>query len=326
LFLAPSQIIQGCEALKALEDRSILFPIFSGLFVALKFGQIEQDEECTYEQSLVARFVYETRLHGDPVHYTRALAMQSEMYGRLGQYEKSFEVHDMLVQVYNADEHTAAISESYGSDRCAQSFSWTALWLAEMGNVEKAMETCWYVINDLFPKMEPRNVHNSCCMIYPLLWILKDNGYALEARDDFIAIVVDAFDEYFGGGRSTFFLPLYDPIMMLLDLAGSQDVEQFDDYVEWATIEDNLRYGTVMNCSVGNMGQCADTISAEICFLIAERLKDGKQKRQLIRSGIDIANEVLSLTEAKRMKIAHRVCQELHAKLTEAATKLKMDI
>lgn len=310
----------------ALEDRSILFPIFSGLFVALKFGQIEQDEECTYEQSLVARFVYETRLHGDPVHYTRALAMQAEMYGRLGQYEKALEIQDVVAQVYNAEEHSADISESYGSDRCAQSFSMAALWHVEMGNVDKAMETCWYVINDLFPKMEPRNVHNSCGIIYPLLWIMKDNGYALEARDNFISLVVDPFDEYFGGGRSTFFLPVYDPIMMLLDLAGSQDVEQFDDYVEWAIIEDNLRYGTVMNCSFGNMAYCADTISAEICFLLAERLNDGEQKRRLISSGLDIANEILSLTEAKRMLVARRVAKELHTKLTEAAVKLKMDI
>jgi hypothetical protein len=50
-----------------MKDRSILFTLFSGLFVLLKFGMIEQDKECTYEQEIVRRFVEETKIHGDPV-------------------------------------------------------------------------------------------------------------------------------------------------------------------------------------------------------------------------------------------------------------------
>lgn len=326
IALSP-QIIQGSDALETLADRSILFPIFSGLFVALKFGQIEQDEECTYEQSLVARFVYETRLHGDPVHYTRALAMQAEMYGRLGKYEKALEIQALLTQVYDAAEHSEDISECYGSDRCAQSFGMSAVWHDKLGFPEKALETCWYVINDLIPKMEPRNVHNSCVMMYPLLWILKKQGYALEARDNFVRIVVEAFDQYFGGGRSTFCLPVYESILMLLDLAGDPgNEEHFAEYIDWATNEENLRYGTVINCSLGNLGRCPDTISAEICLLLADRMEDCRQKRQLIRTGLEVANEILSLTEAKRMLVAGQECKEMHALLLEAAKELKLEL
>ena len=308
-----------------MSDRSILFPIFSGLFVALKFGQIDQDEECTYEQSLVARFVYETRVHGDPVHYSRTLAMQGEMYGRLGQYEKALEMHMQLAEVYNAEEHSQAICECYGSDRSAQSFCASALWHVQTGNTAKAIETCWYVINDLFPEVERRNVHNSCIMIYPLLWILKDNGHALEARDHFVSIVVEAFEEYFGDGRSTFCLPVFDPIMMVLDIVGHPEVNDFADYLDWAMDEDNLRFGTVINCSLGHYGRCADSISAEICLLLAERMKDCTEKRHLVRSGLDLTTEVMSLTETKRMIIAGQECREMHARLLKVAHELKME-
>ncbi len=61
------QIIEKCPASAQMTDRSISFTLFSGLFVLLKFGMIEQDKECTYEQDIVRRFVEETKFHGDPV-------------------------------------------------------------------------------------------------------------------------------------------------------------------------------------------------------------------------------------------------------------------
>lgn len=303
----------------------MLFPIFNGLFTALKFGQIEQDDECTYEQSLVARFVYETRLHGDPVHYTRALAMQGEMYGRLGQFDKALEAHDQLAEVYDVEDHSLDVIAEYESDRSGQSFAVSAVWYAQLGDTEKALERCWYVINELLPKMDSRCIHNSFMMIYPLLWILKENGYAQQARDHFSRSVVDAFTEYFGEGRSTSFLPVFDPIMTVLDLASGLKGSAFNSYVEWGLNDDNLRFGTVLNCSLGNLGRCADAISAEICLLVAHHMSNGSQKRRLIRSGLDITNEVISLAEAKRMSIAGHDAEEIHARLVDVGRGLRMD-
>jgi hypothetical protein len=316
------QILQGSKASDDMSDRSILFPIFNGLFTALQFGQIDQDEQCTYEQSLVARFVYETRVHGDPVHYTRALAMQGEMYGRLGQYKKALEKHTQLAEIYNAEEHSAQICEFYGCDRVAQSFGLSALWYAQTGDITKALDTCWYVLNELFPEMDRRNVHNSCLLIYPVLWILKDNNFALDARDHFIRWVVEPFDEYFGDGRSTFCLPVFDPIMMVLDLVGNPEVENIPDYLDWATTEDNLRYGTVINCTLGSYGHCADSITAEICLILANHTQIREEKSFLIGNALEILNEVISLTDVKKMFIAGARCRELHAKLVDMAKEL----
>jgi hypothetical protein len=46
--------------------------------------------------------------------------------------------------------------------------------------------------------------------------------------------------------------------MMVLDLVGNPEVENIPDYLDWATTEDNLRYGTVINCTLGSYGHCAD--------------------------------------------------------------------
>ena len=100
-----------------MKDRSIVFPVFSGLFLAIKWGGIEQDDNCQYEQELVALFVEETKVNGDHVHYARALAMQAEMYARLGKLNKAFESFEQLKSIYDADLHSQKISEVYGSDR-----------------------------------------------------------------------------------------------------------------------------------------------------------------------------------------------------------------
>jgi tetratricopeptide (TPR) repeat protein len=322
------RVLQSAKSSEELRDRSIVFPIFSGLFIALKFGQIDQDELGTYEQGLVERFVHETRLHGDPIHHARALSMQGEIYGRLGNYDKAFAVKEQMHLVYDPETMSESLCKDYGSDRSAQLYCVSILWYRARGQNAEALEMCWYIINDLIPKMDKRNVHNSMMMMYPVLWTLKDNGFATEARKHFTRIVVDAFDKYYGDGRSTFCLPLYDPILMLLNLAGGGKVtpESHGEFIEWALNEQNLRFGTVLNCSTGNFGRCADSITAEICYLLALRLDDGEEKRALVLSGLDIAMEMVSLAKKKRMIHARSEVETIYQRLSTLALELGIEI
>ena len=315
------------SAVDELKDRSIVFPIFSGLFVALQFGQIEQDDECSYEQSLVSRFVDETKLHGDPIHYTRALAMQADMYARLGHYSTALQTHSMMVELYDPYELSESISAYYGSDRAAQSFSLSAFWYVMIGEDEKAVEVCWYVFQELLPKLDPSNVHNSCFVIYPLLWVLKDNGHPLEARDYFIQFVIEPFNEYYGDGRSTFCLPIYDPVLCILDLVGNGEAveEDIEEYYEWALSEENLRFGTVLNNSLGVFGRCADCISAEICLILAERLIDCDDKRTLVRYGLELTKEVMDLADEKHLLMAKSQCYPVENRLRSLARELELE-
>jgi class 3 adenylate cyclase len=298
------RILQACPCADQITDRSLVFPIFSGLFLALKFGQIEQDEACTYEQNLVERFVGETKLNGDPIHYTRALAMQAEMYGGLRNYERAFEVFEELKANYDIEQHSEKISESYGSDRSAQCFAVSCLWFVLLDRKDEALVMCDYIFEELMPKMDVRNVHNACVMLYPTIWVMKGANRSLEMLEIFIKYVVTPFDEYYGEGAFTFFLPAYDPIMMLLELDGrkGQDVEHIDDISDWAIHEDNLRFGTVINNTLGGYGRACNSISAEICLLLAQRpdVDDGT-KRVVVENGLDVGKESLEFCEHKRM-------------------------
>jgi hypothetical protein len=318
------QILQGSKVSDDMQDRSILFPIFSGLFAALQLGQIDQDEDCTYEQSLVARFVYETRVHGDPVHYARALAMQCEMLGRLRRYDAALDVQSQIASIYSPEDHSAAMCEYYSTDRAAQSFSLSALWQVKLGENSVALEICWFVFNNLFPEMEIKNVSNSFAIIYPLLWVLKENNYAEEARDNFIRFVVEPFDEYFSDGRSTLFLPVFDPILMVLTLVINDDSEGLSDMLGWALNEDNLRFGTVINCSLGNFGRCADSISAEICVLLAKRIHDTKQQALLLNTANDLICEALFIANENRLNIASEECRRVQKRIQEIRAELKL--
>ena len=84
-------------------DRSVTFPIFSGLFVVLKFGAVTQDSEFSYEKNLCKQFVEQARLNNDPVHYGRAVAMEGETLARLGNFEEALETLDVIKSIYDIE-------------------------------------------------------------------------------------------------------------------------------------------------------------------------------------------------------------------------------
>lgn len=326
--------MQASPSARYIRDRAIIFPIFSGLFLALKFGQIEQDEERRYEQNLVRRFVAETKLHGDPVHYTRALAMQAEMYGNLRNFPLAFEAFEELKRNYDANTLTSDICAAYGSDRSAQCFGLSALWYSQQGDMDAAEKMCKYVFDILMPKMEMRNVHNSALIIYPTIWVMKDLGRCMEVLEIFVKYVVEAFDEYLGEGAFTFCLPVYDPVMMLLDLCENKDsdeCENFEDFVAWGLEEDNLRFGTVINNSLGGYGRDCNSIASEICLLLAQRKEfdddfDDAEKAEtratLVTNGLVIARESMAFTIEKKMYAAQMQVKPVLEALEELADEL----
>lgn len=305
-------------------DRSIAFPVFSGLFLLIRWGVIEQDKDCSYEQELVAHFVSETKLHGDPVHYARSLATQAETLARLNKFDSALTVNTQLRSIYVPELHSEGISTAYGSDRAAQSISVSAVWFLEVGKMNEALETCDVVMNELLPKMNPRNVHNSCVLLLPIFWILRDHEKASLVKDAFQERVVDAFKEYYGEGGSTPIMYLHSPMLMLLDLHLNKkgELERFEEYLRWASCEDNLRFGTRANSGCLVFGGPIDCISADICLLLAKRVEcESAAKKHLISSGTAVCREALALATEKKSRPCIRVAESILGGLEE----LEMD-
>ena len=294
-------ILGAAPAAGDLEDRSFVFPIFSGLFVAIKFGDVEQDDACSYEKELVDKFITQTELNGDPIHYGRALAMKGEVYGRLGEYDKAFEAHRRLEMIYDADLHSVLVCKAYGSDRVAQSFGHSARWHMQQGNSEEALRTCLYVVNTLMPKMEARNVHNACVMLWPGLWVMKDMGLASEARKHFDELVVQKFSEHYADGATTWALAAYTPTLMLLDLCRNQgdQSERIDEYTAWALDKKNLEINSSLNGGLANFSRDVDSINAEICLLLTRVTEETDLKKRLVENGIYVAQLSMERTRPK---------------------------
>jgi len=319
-------VLKHAKGAKDIIDRSCLFPIFSGLFVAIKFGQIEQDEACSYERELIAQFVSETENHGDPVHVARAIAMQAEVLGRLGMFEGALEVFEKLREFYVPILYSRKLCQAYGSDRAAQCFGLAAIWLMALGQQEKALQSCQFVISQLIPQMDERNVHNTCLILYPILWVYKEYGYAARARQIFDCCVVQKFHNHYAEGATTACLPIYEPILILLDLAaGEVENETFQEYLHWAHDEENLRFGSGMNNAMGYCGRCPDSISAEICLLLAKGLEPGEDQLHLIQFGLDIILEVVSLTQKQKMIVALNQVLPVYKQLMALANGLIRD-
>ena len=292
------QIIQFAPVSVEVKDRAFMFPIYSGMFFLLKYGALcEPSEEVETELELVSKFVRETEIHGDPVHYGRALAMQGETYHRLGRFESAISSHMKLKEVYDVDKHSALVVASYASDRCAQNFGCTANCCMRLGQVDKALAIADHIEYNIMPKMDPKNVHNSAVMVFPIIWILKDNGMVERSRKILEKFVQKPFDEYFGEDGSTPFLPAFKPFKILLEIASVMqgEMESFEDeYLDWAVDLTNMKMNSHTDAGVGFFGRGPMSASAETCLRLSKLTKDPKKKKKYLENCSELAQLTMS--------------------------------
>lgn len=297
---------------------SITFPLYVEVFSAIECGLLEQDDERAFEQELVSRFVHESFSHGDPVHYSSALAMEANLFSRLGLFHEAVLVHSKLVQVYDPKQHSVSVTKAYGRDLVAQCFGHSATWYSQIDEPEAALEVCMYVKNCLLPTMARDDVRNSMMILYPVLWVLKDHGRVAEAKQMFKRYFLDAVQDCGNEGSFDVFRPLLEPIRMLLDLAEGETTE-LDRYhiLQWALNEENLRFDIMLNCTLGHLGRCPNSISAEICLLLAKAHVNEDNALILIRTGLTLADETLTLAEERRIHVASSQIRPVYRSLRE---------
>ncbi|GMH59791.1 hypothetical protein TrRE_jg3657 [Triparma retinervis] len=214
------------------QDASIVFPIISGLTLALKWGTIRDDENATFEKNLVNAFIESAHAFGDMAHVTRALALKGVMNQRLGLWEKALEAEDELEECYDVSL-TSKICEAYGSDRAAQSVTLSPQWVWVMEG-KKATQRVEQALNKGVallerPELERRNVHNKVMMLFPLiaLWFSitdKREENMTRAKSLWQKHVVDAIEEFYDKESKIFFTSLLLPMKFFLDLAVDAEV------------------------------------------------------------------------------------------------------
>lgn len=324
-FQTALNLIHKAPSSVLLEDRSIIFPVFSGLFDALRFGQ---NEDLQYEQGLVNMFLRETSLYKDSIHYARALSMQTEMFAKHGDFKIALETAQKLCEIYDVEEHTALISKTYGSDRCGQCISQIALWSEQLHNTEGAMDICDFVVDDLLPKMDPQNVQNLFHVLYPIIGVMKNHGRAIEASEIFEKYVIENFQERYAIHHGlTSDKPLHMPIMALLDIIGTDcKTSRLTEYSKWMLVEPNGLFDAELNFITGGLGRTADSLTAEICLLLAQHSTDRGEKSFLIRKGFKVARSAIEVTRQREDSHGLIVAYTQVKPIYEALEKLYFDL
>lgn len=273
-----------------IRDRSIVFPLFSSLFMYCKTGYVDFPDSSIRE--FVTYYLEEAKLHGDPVHYARALAMQAETDAQHDEFESALEWFYKIIPMYEPSKHSALICKAYGTDRVAQCFSIAATWEMLLDKKQSALDRCEFVIRELLPKMDPKNVHNNFCLLYPVIRILKDHE-AARMKSLFEEHVVAKFDEYFSAEDAvTPCLIIFKPLSLLLELyideakfAWRDDV---GEVIEWAATECNGVAPDILDAAVMNFGWNFHTITAELCLRLSKIAVDEQVKGKLLSKAHDL--------------------------------------
>jgi hypothetical protein len=275
-------------------------------------GKFEQDDDLGFERTLVFSFLSESRRNADRIHYLRALAMEADVMGRLGDFDAALEKVDQILKIYDAGKHSTAIFRSYGSNKVEQTISLCALWKLDIGDEHGSLKLCRFVIEAILPKMDEKNVENSFELVYPILWVLKESGRSRMARRLFQTFVAQPFEEYAGAGGTSCDVLVQRSIIMLLELSENSEIEKekFAQYVRWASDEENLRFDNARKMKAANRGRCLEAVNAEICLLLAKRVNDTATACVLVRNGLSIARQGAASKKGNTLAQAHkgRVC------------------
>lgn len=308
------RVMQVARKSNDIQDRSILFPAFTGLAKAVKEGYISQNRALQYEQALTRRFLEETRSHGRLIHHIHALSLQMEVYERLGEFEKAIAVHSVIKSHYKPDRHSGLLIKVYGRDKGALSFSRASNWSLLVGETKTALKLCRHTLKDILPKI-PENVDQRFDVLYPLLVVLKKTGYVKEADNFFQGVIVGKFPNSVGNELSR----VFEPISTLHELVKGGDLSSLRlGYLKyWATEPENMCLGEELNKRLGKLGRCCDSICAEICLLLAKRLGKGDLCNDVLSHGRFLAEQAISFNRRHKLMAAQKLAVDLLEQLSK---------
>ena len=316
IFENALHMFQVAKSTAKLRDRSVVFPAFVGLAEAVAQGHIHQDAQCRYEQAMIRRFLEETRIHGRLIHHIYALYLQMTHYSRQDELEKAIAVQSIIKKLYKPEAHSELLMKSYGIDVGALSCALGAYYEMIRGDIKQSLRSCRQVLKELLSKIH-LNYKLAFSMMYPLSLVLKAAGFSGEARAFFNKVVMEPF-----GPQSRqcdeFALPkLHEALLILFDLSGKQKLgkAQICEISEWVAKRENLLFEDKVNVTLGRLGRCANTVSAEICLLLSAELDDDYERSVVLEYGKQLAYHATVFHRKHGTGIARKQAQNITTKI-----------
>lgn len=316
MFETALHIMKNAKESSNVSDRSIAFPAFVGISDAIARGQIKQDVYCRYEQSMIHCFIQETRVHGRLIHHIQALYLQMVLFSRTGHNDKAIAVQSVIKEIYKPERHSKGLRNCYGMDSGALSLSLCAYLLMSQGDRRQALKLCRVVLKEIVPCIES-DFDQAYMLVYPLLFVLKDAGFAGEAKQVFERVVIQPYGNTCSRAKYPFLQKTIEPLTMLLNLTSKQVSEtDIEDISQWASDATHLMLGEEVNLCLGRMGRCGDSLSAELCLHLASRLPTTSDtRRTLVAYGSLVISNAITFNRRYGLKFAIRKAQEIQVQL-----------
>lgn len=171
-----------------------------------------------------------------------------------------------------------------------KALSASILWNRHLGNINEAERLLQFVLEEILPKMDKKNVHNTVMLILPVVKVMKEDGKFEEARQLFENHVCRNFALYFGDDGTTPCLVIFKPIMYLLDVnMYGEDMPNLNEVIEWAAGDDN---GVATDSLDGAISfYSLHCLMAQLCLELSRLTNDEANKNKLQQKSITLARK-----------------------------------
>jgi len=253
-------------------------------------------------------------------HYARALAYLAEYKGRIGSHEEAFEYFNIMKSIYVPEVHQKLLSKAYAMDKCAICIAISALWHLQKGDIDRAIEQCEYIINEILPSYDKTDVIGLYTILLALIRVLKFNGHVGKVRDVYNTVVPSGIENHFAVGH------LHKPMQLLLKICDGSS-EQYST-VQFSDVELALNFDPAdmpdknFTCD----GFSMKSMSAEICLHLSRRIAPGNAERErLVDRGIEQSNIANERVTASNGMIKHILAYEGNKEIQIRLIELKRE-
>ena len=184
------------------------------------------------------------------------------------------------------------------------SFATSALWYLQRGQIDKAIERCDYVIDQVLPSYDNKDIIGLYHIFIQIGRVLKWNGHVDKARGLYEKIMPDAADTHFAVGC------IHKSMSLLLRVCegGSlcYDIEPGDiEHALTCDVSDMTDYNFTAD------GWSMKSMTAELCLSLARRLDAGDPNRErLVDRGILMATVAQERVKASNGMVKHVLAYE----------------
>ena len=141
--------IRNGSSMFMIKDKTIVFPVFSGIALMFRFQRIPDDAENSHELQICQLFLSMAEFLKEEVHLIQANANLVLFFLKKNKLDK-FEVHlEAIKNIYDVDRHSQKLVDSYGSDWAIHRFSIGCFQLTFFGKFRKSKSFAMFLENYL---------------------------------------------------------------------------------------------------------------------------------------------------------------------------------